>query len=494
MTDSALTSVAETHISRVFFVGERAYKQKKAVALAFLDWTSEPARREACEREVRLNRRLAPDVYQGVATVLGPDGSPCDHLVVMRRLPEDRRLARLVREGADVSAALGAIASQLAGLHASAPSSQQDPRVAAQGTADAVLGRWRANTDELRAFAGASVPEAALGRITDLSERYVAGRRALFAARVAEGRVRDGHGDLLADDIFCLDDGPRIIDCLEFDDHLRYGDVVEDAAFLAMDLERLGAVGLGQRFLLYYRQASGDWFPESLAHFFVAYRAQVRAKVACLRAAQGLDCGGEDPADLLGLAERHLHAAQVPLVLVGGLPGSGKTTFSRALRSALGPQWAVVSSDDTRTGFACRDTEPPAYGQGRYSTGAIDATYGELLRQARAHLEGGEPVILDASWTSAARRERGAALARATSSDLIQLCCVAPPEVLTARIRQRAADGVDSSEATVAVMERMATDMDPWPSAWPVDTSQGVAGAAAETARAIIDRRRPCCP
>ena len=105
--------------------------------------------------------------------------------------------------------------------------------------------------------------------------------------RIAEGRAVDGHGDLLADDIFCLDDGPRILDCIEFDEALRLGDGLSDVAFLAMDLEHLGRPDLAQRFLDAYREATADVWPSSLEHHHVAYRAQVRAKVAAIRAAQG---------------------------------------------------------------------------------------------------------------------------------------------------------------------------------------------------------------
>ena len=140
------------------------------------------------------------------------------------------------------------------------------------------------------------------------------------------GRARDGHGDLLADDIFLLDDGPRVLDCLEFDDALRLDDVLADVAFLAMDLERLGRPDLAERFLAAYRAASGDTWPSSLAHHHIAYRAQVRAKVSAIRAEQGVPDSADKAQALLRLALAHLEAGRVRLVLVGGLPGTGKST------------------------------------------------------------------------------------------------------------------------------------------------------------------------
>ncbi len=165
-------------------------------------------------------------------------------------------------------------------------------------------------------------------RVRHLSRRYLSGRDALFDRRIAEGKVIDGHGDLLADDIFCLTDGPRILDCVEFDDQLRYGDVLADVCFLAMDLERLGASDLGARFLAWYRELAAETYPATLAHHYIAFRAHIRAMVACLRGAQGDQAAVGEASRLLGIARDHLGRGQVVLVLVGGLPGTGKSTLA----------------------------------------------------------------------------------------------------------------------------------------------------------------------
>ena len=265
-------AVAETHVSVLLFVGDRAYKLKKPVALGFLDFSTCEAREAACRREVELNRRLAPDVYLGVADVIGPDGRPCGHLVVMRRMPAEGRLAALVRAGVDVSDGVRQVARLVAGFHERCATS---PEIAAAGAVDAVRRNWEDNVRQMAPFVGAVLDPDLASRAARLASRYLDGRRALLEHRAATGMVRDGHGDLLAEDIFLLDDGPRVLDCIEFDDRLRHGDVLADVAFLAMDLERLGAPRPAAQFLDWYREFSGHPHPTSLQDHYVAYRAHV---------------------------------------------------------------------------------------------------------------------------------------------------------------------------------------------------------------------------
>lgn len=461
---SSPLDVAETHISRLFFVDDRVYKLKKPIVTGFVDFSSETARRLACEREVELNRRLAPDVYLGVATLLGPDGAVCEHLVVMRRLPAETRLSTRVTGGIDVSGDLERIAACVARFHAEAPTSEE---IARHGDATAVLGRWRANTKEMQSLSPELLDHAQVARIDALAARYIAGRTPLFAARIAAGKVRDGHGDLLADDIFCLDDGPRIIDCLEFDDHLRYADVVEDVAFLAMDLERLGAPALAQAFLSAYCEAAQDALPETLRQLYIAYRAQVRAKVAAIRAGLGLGGAGEAQR-LLDLCEGHLHQAQVRIVLVGGAPGVGKSALSEALGRRSG--WTILRSDAVRRELLGPPV-PAGYGEARYAPAAVDRVYTELGERAGRAAVMGESVILDASWRRQTHRDAAARVATETSSELVELRCVAPPELVARRVAERSLSGHDLSEATPEIAEHLAADSDPWRSAITVDTT-----------------------
>lgn len=482
MTRVAWAGAAETHSAAVYFAGERAFKVKKPVDLGFLDFRSLAVREAVCHREVELNRRLAPDVYLGVADLVGPGGEPFEHAVVMRRMPGDRRLSTLVEAGADVGGDLWRLAHLLAAFHAGA---ERGPAADEAAGVEATAGRWRANTSQLDAFAGRYVDGDDVGAVDGLAERYLDGRRPLFAHRVDAGRACDGHGDLLADDIFCLEDGPRVLDCIEFDDRLRLGDGLADVAFLAMDLERLGRPDLAGQFLAAYREHAADTWPASLAHHHIAYRAQVRAKVAAVRAAQGDDPSAGQARRLLGLARAHLDAGRVRLVLVGGLPGTGKSTVAAGLGASLGA--TVLRSDELRREGAASSSPPaPArYGEGAYRPGLVAATYRALLDRAGVALGMGETVVLDASWSDRRRREEARAVARAAAADLVELRCTAPDRVAAARMRARVATGFDPSDATPEVAAAMASAADPWPEASALDTAQPPAAAVATAARLV---------
>jgi aminoglycoside phosphotransferase family enzyme/predicted kinase len=418
--------VVETHSAVLLFLGDRVYKLKKPVDLGFLDFSTREEREAACHAEVDLNRRLAPDAYLGVVDVLGLDGRPADHLVVMRRMPEERRLARLVHDPTaadDVDRALRTIAHDLAALHeASSPDTYHD-RIAGPA---ALRARWLAGFEQLADAPESLRDPARDDRIEHLVLRYLDGRTQLFEQRIRKGRIRDGHGDLLAEDIFLLPEGPQVLDCLEFAEDYRWGDVLLDAAFLAMDLERLGRPDLGERFLALHREHSADRWPRSLAHHYIAYRAHVRAKVGVLRAEQagtGIDA---DTDALFAIAQRHLEAGRVRLTLVGGAPGTGKTTVAEDLADRIGA--VVLHTDEVRARRGAL---------GDYRPGAVHDTYEQLFAEARRLLALGEQVVVDATLRDPAHRAAARQVALQTSSDLVELRCVLDPDLAARRVAQR---------------------------------------------------------
>ena len=470
-------AVAETHISTVLFDGDLAIKRYKPVRTGFLDHTTVEGRRRDCEREVALNRRLAPDVYLGVAEVRGPDGEVCDHLVLMRRLDPARRLATLARSGGGRDEVV-AVARVMATFHAGA---DRSPAIDAVATPQALRGRWEADLAELRATSTGAACEEMLAELGELADRGLRARRPMLEARIAGGHVVDGQGDLLADDIFCLDDGPRILDCLAFADELRRGDVAADLAFLAMDLEHLGRPDLAATLWSSYGDAAGEHPPPALIDLCVAQRSVVRAKVHALRADQ---LGRGDPAhrdeeaavdEFLDLALDHLRRAEPRVVLVGGSPGTGKSTLARGIGERTG--WTVVRSDEVRRSLLDREggsatAHPPeAVEQGRYAPDVTARVYDELRRRGLEVVGSGGSVVLDASWRTAADRRALTEAAAAAGARVISFRCVAPAEVGRERVARRLARGTDASEATPEVADWMAAHFEVWPGAVVIDTT-----------------------
>jgi uncharacterized protein len=481
-------AVHETHAGLVVLAGDRAYKVKKPVRTAYLDFSTRERRLAALRRELELNRRLAPHAYLGLAR-LGPpvlDGEPGpdadgEPVLVMRRMPDEVRLSTLVRSGADVRADLRALARLMAAFHARA---ERGPDIDADGGRPALARRWEATLVELATYRDRLLDPATTTAVEGLARRFLAGRGPLFADRIARGAIVDGHGDLLADDVFCPPAGPQVLDCLEFDDRLRHVDVLDDVAFLAMDLDRLGRPDLAEGFLDDYVEFSADPAPPALRHHYTAYRAAVRTKVACLRHDQGDPAAATEAVALAELTLRHLRIADVRLVLVGGLPGTGKTTVAHELADRFGA--VVLSSDRIRKEQADRDPEQrtaAGFREGLYTPERTDALYAELLHRAGELLGRGESVVLDASWTGAAHRERAAELGRRTSSTLVQLRCHADAGTADQRILARVGG---PSDATAAIAGAMAREADPWPAATTVPTSGSISEALAGAAAAWV--------
>jgi hypothetical protein len=249
-----------------------------------------------------------------------------------------------------------------------------------------------------------------------------------------------------------------------------------------MDLEHLGTAEAGQTFLDAYLRASGDQPPGSLVHHYIAYRAFMRAKVACLPGAAGH--GRWSASTLLELAHRHLDDARVRLLLVGGSPGTGKTTTATALAEKLGAE--LLSSDVVRkelAGVAFDTPMPAAYEGGIYSPEWTSRTYDELLRRAGRHLGLGRTVVLDASWAEVDNRAAAAGLAERTSSDLAQFRCVLPDDAADERIRTRRSGSDADARIAAQVRARFAD----WPDAVTVDTSTVVGDVVAQ----LLHRLQP---
>lgn len=437
----------ETHISWVLLTADRAYKFKKPVRLAFVDYGTLQARRHFCEEEIRLNRRLAPALYLGVSRVTGtpqapeldgPCGAVLEYAVCMRRFSpgslfdEQLQEARLPADEVDLFAAL------LAQFHAKAPrAGLADGYASSRMRREAALGALE------RAQALADVTEQA--RLRAWLESEAAALAPLWEARLAQGWVREGHGDLHLSNVVSCDGAVLAFDCIEFDPALRWIDVIDDTAFAVMDFCALGRSDFAYRFLNGWLDHLGDHDGVRMLRYSVVYRALVRSLVAQLR-------GNQE-----SLARSYLHTAlawacpgQARLTITHGLPGSGKTYASQALLECQGA--IRLRSDVERKrlfGLGPLDNSHEKrldlYGQQ-----AGERTYQHLLSTARKLLLAGYPVILDAAFLRREERARALMLAHELKVPFSILACEAPLAVLHARLRARRED---ASEADSDVLE-----------------------------------------
>lgn len=482
----ATVEVCETHISWVFLAGELAYKLKKPLVLDFLDYGSPARRLEMCREEVRLNRRLAPDLYLGVRGVAPTadgvelteetDPRAIDFVVEMRRYDETRTLESLLERGELERADVVAVGRTVARFHAAA-------RRAHAGDAPvlAVERRFGRNVHELL---GELEQLAEIGRVLALgrfAHAFVTAHADTFQTRLGRGLYREGHGDLRADHVL-LDGGVQIVDCVEFDPEFRELDVADDLAFLVFDLVARGGERFAEQLVQAYRDAGGDAGEDWLIAFHAVYRALVRAKVALVRVRQ-LPAGGAahgsasaQARDLILIAERFAWQARLPLVIVVcGAPASGKSFLARELAAISG--LPHLSSDATRKRLAgIRSTERAAaetYGQEWNRR-----TYAELGRRAASAVSERGGAVVDATFRHLADRQTFASALDALAPQLF-VECRAPRAVLGERaVRRERERGRISDADREIVMREYAT----WE---PLDEVPPDAHLALRTDRAV---------
>jgi aminoglycoside phosphotransferase family enzyme len=289
----AKVELRETHVSRVFMTPSDVYKVKKAVTFPFLDFGTLDARRRACEAEVLLNSRLATGVYFGLVPVrrdeagrhhFGPQGEVVDWAVHMLRLSDAFRADERLSVGTLRPEHIDSAASLLADFHARA---RCDSSTSAWGTITAIAKNVSENFEEVDAAEEGLLTAPQAHEVEDFQLEFLRTRARIFERRAEQGRIREGHGDLKLDHLYVGDDGGlTIIDCIEFSERFRCGDVCADIAFLSMDLAAHGRVDLAERLLARYARAADDFELYALVDFYESYRAYVRGKISTLTARQ----------------------------------------------------------------------------------------------------------------------------------------------------------------------------------------------------------------
>ncbi len=460
----------ETHISWVFLTDAEVYKVKKPVELGFLDFRSLEHRRVACEAEVRLNARLAPDVYLGVVPVcrgrdglhrIGGEGELVDWAVRMRRLPDDVRADHLLLRHALGGSEIDAIASRLSDFHARADVRWEPEAVTT-------------NLDENFRQMGDSIARYVRREEGDEIERWQRAfwetRTDLFAQRAAKGRVRDGHGDLRLEHVYLEPTGRMtILDCIEFNERFRCVDVCSDVAFLSMDLAWHGSVDLAERLLAAYAREANDFDLYALIDFYEGYRAYVRGKI-CHFLARDANASFEtrDRAAcdarryfLLALSTDRRALLGPAVIAVGGLIASGKSTVATAIGQAMSAP--VIDADRTRkymVGVAASEPIHEGAWDGAYDPAFTERVYGEVLRRAAVVLASGRPVVLDASFRSAPMRHAARELASAHGVPFRFIECQASEDVRRMRLTEREHTRI-VSDGRLAIADAFAAAFEP---------------------------------
>ncbi|WP_069802350.1 AAA family ATPase [Thermogemmatispora onikobensis] len=467
--------LVQTHASVVVLLPDLVYKLKKPVNLGFLDYSTPMLRRQWCREEVLVNAPLAPGIYLGVAPIvrtqreemhIGPifspesvpepassleEGTVVDYAVVMRRLPETATLAGWLQSGRLSAAMLEAVARRLAAFHAEA---RADDEVRRYGQPELLAFNWQETLTQLQPYLGRTLDQSTYEQIQRYVEQFLAQRRALLLGRIAQGCIRDGHGDLRLQHVYWLESPPEdgqqepqllFLDRIEFNTRFRYADIAAEVAFLAMELEYSARVDLADAFVDAYVRATEDESLREVLPFYLCYRACVRGKVASLLLdepevpLEERDQAQQQASALFALAAHYAsRPAGATLVMIGGLMGTGKSTLARTLQQTTGA--ALFSSDVIRkrlAGLAPGETRAEAFGKGIYAPAWGTRTYQALHALAILALQEGRSVILDASFLRREDRQIMAQAAAAQGVPTFFIECFCPKEEALARLRHR---------------------------------------------------------
>lgn len=461
----------ETHISWVVLTGPYAYKVKKPLKFDFIDASTLERRRQLCEDEVRLNRRLAPDLYIGVVAITRVDGrlmiggrsKVVEYAVQMQQFAVEAELPQLLAH-CDVSPAeIAALGESLARFHlqaATAPPSEVPQKT--EQMYDCVLG----NLAQLLTHLGPFAPAPELGRLVDWTHDNAHDLEPTFQMRERGGFVRECHGDLHAANIARWHDRLVAFDCIEFDSRLRWIDVMNDIAFLVMDLVSRQRADLAFLLLSRYLEITGDYEGVRVLPFYAVYRALVRAKVDAITA----ESVPARETELRARLQHRIRAAagwmtprQPTLILMHGPSGSGKSWMSERLVPEV--RAIRIRSDLERkrlAGVGATESAAAAVRQGIYSADFSHRTYSRLADCAENCLSAGLNVIVDAAFLEAADREVFRTLARHISAGFLIVSCQDDPIDLASHVLERAARHDDPSDATLAVLDKQLREIQPF--------------------------------
>ena len=388
--------------------------------------------------------------------LVGGEGPPIEYAVRMKEFPQTALASGLVLRGALTALHVDRLADVVAAFHATAAVADGQTTFGSGEQAQALA---LANFSELAALR----PDVEVTRRLDALEAWTRDehfrRCTAFGDRRRSGSVRECHGDLHLGNIALIDDEITVFDCLEFNERMRWIDVMNEIAFTVMDLHHCGRPDLARRFLNRYIERTGDYAGVEVLRFYLVYRAMVRAKVACLRAGgpARANCGGafgDEFRAYLGLAESFTVPAPPAIVITHGFAGCGKTTLSQALLERVDA--VRVRSDVERKRLAGVPAEArtrSGVGRDLYTDEGTRRTYGTLSRFASFIVAGGWAALIDATFLSRWQRDLFRRLADALGATFVIVDIATDVATLRVRLKRRAREGHDASEADLGVLE-----------------------------------------
>ena len=453
--------VVETHISWIFLTDSWAYKVKKTLDLGFLDFSTLQKRHHYCNEELRLNRRLCPEIYLSVLPVvrsantflIDGEGEIADYAVKMVRFDRTMELDRMLSGKLLKEEHIDTLSGMIAAFHSSLPAA---PAESGFGNPENLIKPILHNFTSMEAIA---TSEDEIGRLAFLKAWSIREHQRLyplFLRRKSEGFIRQCHGDMHTGNMVWWKDRIFIFDCIEFNESLSIIDVISDLGFLFMDLAHGGERGLSWRLLNNYLTESGDYGALPLLRFYVVYRAMVRAKVTAIRYSQ---TGSQEEAQKI--LEEHRSYLQLALdfsrnkkpllIITFGVSGSGKTFISRDIAQRV--QAVHLRSDIERKRLAgLKPLERSAEKGALYSGEISRQTYQRLLDLAVLCLDEGMAVIVDATFLKRCNRKLFIDLAGAQNAPCRILRFSASEELLGERVQKRSLMGNDASDADTAVL------------------------------------------
>ena len=464
---TSTVELVQTHVSWIFLTDTHAFKLKKPVNFGFLDFSTVDRRRFYCNEELRLNRRLCPDIYEAVvelrespAGIAFLGGGPIiDYAVMMKRLPADHMLDRMVESGEVTTADMRNVAAVISKFHAEALGT---PYISGFGSLEKILFNWRENFEQLMPFNTSTLPDVEREAIQSWVMNFAETNRDLLDRRVEQGFIRECDGDLHLENICLVDDRVYIFDCIEFNERFRFCDTAADIAFLLMDLDFHNRSDLADVVITSYSTASGDLELAKLIDFYKIYRAVVRGKVESFRLNdKGIPPDSHDMAlkraiRYFSLARGYIERLRLrpTLFITCGTMGCGKSTLAEQLAFELGIK--VYNSDFIRKSIAGLPPETAVrekYGQGLYADSSSEKTYRELEQLAECELAAGNSVIIDASFRNAEKRAIFAELAALRRVGFVILMVSCDESEQKKRLKERSARDHSVSDGRIDLLE-----------------------------------------